>query len=130
MKKLFLIRFGNVPNPEVTNVLAKHISGRAFAGPIPGAILSVFNTESDPSTITQQLSKTGALFFLIEAGALNQNLPEGLMEAINKLTGNSEVTPQPVNPVWTLDDILDLISQNGIESLTSSQLQILRAGTV
>lgn len=130
MKKLFLIRFGNVPNPEVTNVLAKHISGRAFAGPIPGAILSVFNTESDPSTITQQLSKTGALFFLIEAGSLNQNLPEGLMEAINKLTGNSEVTPQPVNPVLTMDDILDLISQNGIESLTASQLQILRAGTV
>ncbi len=130
MKKLFLIRFGNVPNPEVTKVLAKHISGRAFAGPIPGAILSVFNTKSDPSTITQQLSKTGALFFLIEEGALNQNLPEGLMEAINKLTGNSEVTPQPVNPRWTLDDILDLISQNGIESLTSSQLQILRAGTV
>jgi hypothetical protein len=52
------------------------------------------------------------------------------MEAINKLTGNSEVTPQPVNPRWTLDDILDLISQNGIESLTASKLQILRAGTV
>ena len=50
MKKLFLVRFGSAPNPAVSQALMPHIVGKAFAAPIPGAILSVFNTQSSEET--------------------------------------------------------------------------------
>ena len=118
MKKLILIRFGDRPNPTVSNALKPHISGPAFAGPIPGAIMSVFNTESDEAQITQDLKQTGALFFLLDAANVNQNLPEGMMEAIDGALGTS--TQAPV-PVLTIDEILDKISAQGFSSLTEAE---------
>lgn len=125
MKKLILIRFGTTPNPTVSNALKPHIVGPAFAGPIPGAIMSVFNTESDEDQITQDLKQTGALFFLLDSANTHQNLPEGMMEAIDAVLGTS---PEPQAPVLTIDQILEKISAKGIASLTPAEIAKLEAG--
>jgi len=125
MKRIILIRFGDKPNPTVSNALKPHIVGQAFAGPIPGAIMSVFNTESDEAQITQDLKETGALFFLLDAATVNQNLPEGMMEAIDRVLG---AAPAPEVFVPTIDDVLDKILRHGVQSLTSAEKRILEAG--
>jgi len=120
-----LIRFGTTPNPAVSNALKSHISGQAFAGPIPGAIMSVFNTESDEDQITQDLKQTGALFFLLDSANVHQNLPEGMMEAIDAVLGTA---PAPEPQVLTIDEILEKISAQGIRSLTQAERARLEAG--
>jgi hypothetical protein len=125
MKKLILIRFGDRPNPTVSNALKPHIVGQAFAGPVPGAIMSVFNTESDEAQITQDLKETGAIFFLMNADLVNLNLPEGMMEAINGMLG---IQTKRETPVLTVDEILEKISAKGIASLTPAEIAKLEAG--
>jgi len=125
MKKLFLVRFGSVPNPEVSQALKPHIVGPAFAAPIPGAILSVFNTQSSEEQITQDVKETGATFFLMEESKVNLNLPEALMQAINAVI---KTATQVAIPDLTVDEILDKISRSGVESLTQNEKAILERG--
>jgi len=126
MKKLTLIRFGQGPSPEVSTALAPHIVGKAVALPIPGAILSIFKSNSTMDEVREAIAQTGAMFILSESTELV--LPQPLMDMIKKIFPESAsiVEDKPL----TMDEILDLISQNGIESLTPSQLQTLRSGTV
>jgi DNA-binding NarL/FixJ family response regulator len=125
MKKLFLVRFGSTPNPAVSQALKPHIVGPAFAAPIPGAILSVFNTESSEEEITQDVKETGATFFLMEETKVNLNLPEALMHAINAVL---QTAAQTATPDLTVDEILDKISRSGVESLTQREKEILQRG--
>jgi hypothetical protein len=127
MTKLFLIRFGQTPSPIVSNALAPHIVGKASALPIPGAVLSIFNTESSIEDVRASIEETGAFFILTDNAELV--LPQPLMAEIEKVFP-SGAQPVKEDKTLTMDDILDLITQNGIESLTPSQLQILRSGTV
>ena len=126
MKKLTLIRFGQSPSPEVSTALAPHIVGKAVALPIPGAILSIFNSGSTMEEVRESIAKTGAMFILSESTEMV--LPQPLMAAILKVFKDAE--PVAEDTPLTMDEILDLINQNGIESLTPSQLQTLRSGTV
>ena len=126
MKTLFLIRFGNAPDPRVTAALAPHIAGKAFAAPIPGAILSVFNTKSEEAQITQDVKRTGALFFLIDRAKMNMSLPEEILNTINKVLGVAAQVAQ-TRPL-TIDEILDKISVSGVESLTADELRTLERG--
>lgn len=125
MKKLFLVRFGSVPNLEVSQALKPHIVGPAFAAPIPGAILSVFNTQSSEEQITQDVKETGAIFFLMEESKVNLNLPEALMQAINAVI---KTATQVAIPDLTVDEILDKITRSGVESLTQNEKAILERG--
>jgi hypothetical protein len=125
MKKVFLIRFGSAPSPAVSQALAPHIVGRAFAAPIPGAILSVFNTNSSEEEITQDVKETGATFFLMEETKVNLNLPEALIQAINKVVGTAQRMASPQREL-SLDDILDKIARSGMDSLTPEERAFLQ----
>jgi hypothetical protein len=124
MQKLILVRFGNQPSPAVSMALKPHIVGNAFAGPIPGAIMSVFNTESTKEEIAEDIKETGAYFMLMRADEAVINLPEELMAVIAQITGEEPGRATDLREL-TIDDILDLINKNGIESLTPDQRRIL-----
>ena len=124
MKKLILIRFGQTPSPAVSNALAPHIVGPAFAAPIPGAILSVFNTNSSEDQITQDVKETGATFFLMDETKVNLNLPEALMQAIDRVVQTARATASPQRAL-NLDQILDKIGATGMESLTPEERAFL-----
>ena len=119
MKKVALLRFGNSPNPEVSKALKPHIVGQAFASPVPGAILSVFNTNSSLTEISGSVESTGATFILTEfKPGQTMSLPPNLMLIIDIITGETE---RELDKTWTLDELLDLINQNGVQSLTPEQ---------
>lgn len=124
MQKLILVRFGNQPSPAVSIALKPHIVGNAFAGPIPGAIMSVFNTESTKEAIAEDIKETGAYFMLMRADEAAINLPEELMAVIAQITSEEPGRATDLREL-TIDDILDLINENGIESLTPDQRRIL-----
>ena len=124
MQKLILVRFGNQPSPAVSTALKPHIVGSSFACPIPGAIMSVFNTESTKEEITADVKRTGAYFILMRADEAIINLPEELMEVIVQIRCDEPAISTDSREL-TIDDILDLINENGIESLTPNQIRIL-----
>lgn len=65
MKRFALIRFGSVPNPDVTMALQSHIDlSRSVAFPIPGAVMSIFDTESDPIQIAADVRAVGVQFII------------------------------------------------------------------
>jgi len=117
MKKLTLIRFGQSPSSEVSAALAPHIVGKAVALPIPGAILSIFKSNSTMDEVREAVAQTGAMFILSESTEMV--LPQPLMDVILKVF--KDAAPVAEDKPLTMDEILDLISQNGIESLTSDQ---------
>ena len=125
MKKLILIRIGQVPNPVVTAALVPHMTGRPVAFPIPGAIVSIFDTESSLDEVNESVKETGAFFFLVEHQNAKMNLPEEVMEMLNQAMGTPE--PEPTRE-QTVDEILDLIRERGVECLTPEQKRILEQG--
>lgn len=125
MQKLILIRIGQVPNPAVTAALVPHITGRPIAFSIPGAIVSIFDTESSLEEVSKSVKETGAFFFLVDYNNAAVHLPEEIMEAVSRVVG-TRVEPQ--TPEQTVDEILDLIGERGIEYLTEEQKRILEQG--
>ena len=124
MQKLILVRFGTQPSPAVSMALKPHLVGNAFAGPIPGAIMSVFNTNSTKEQIAADVKETGAYFILMRADEATINLPEELMGVIDNIVGEEPARATDDREL-TIDDVLDLINKNGIESLTPDQRRIL-----
>lgn len=123
MQQLVLVRFGDRPNPIVSIALAPHIVGQAFASQIPGAIMSVFNTESTIHEVANSIQQTGVYFILMKSSDARINMPKQLIEAINQAVEMEEAQPQ--NDEMTIDDVLDQINRKGIASLTPAQRQIL-----
>ena len=119
MEKLVLVRFGQAPSPVVSRALAPHIVGQAVAVPVPGAILSVFNTDSNLDQVCDDIKATGAFFILARFNDINIELPDEIISVIHKAMGTS--TPRETERVYTMDELLDLISKNGIDSLTQDQ---------
>lgn len=125
MKKLVLIRIGQVPNPQVTAALIPHMTGRPVAFPIPGAIVSIFDTESSLHEVSESVKETGAFFFLTELENSKINLPEEVMELVGL---RDQPQDQPQSAEQTVDEILDLIRERGVEVLTEEQKRILEQG--
>jgi hypothetical protein len=119
MEKLVLVRFGQAPSPVVSRALAPHIVGQAVAVPVPGAILSVFNTDSNLDQVCDDIKATGAFFILARFNDINIELPDEIISVIHQAMGTS--TPRETERVYTMDELLDLISKNGIDSLTQDQ---------
>ena len=127
MEKLVLVRFGQAPSPVVSRALAPHIVGQAVAVPVPGAILSVFNTDSNLDKVCDDIKETGAFFILARFNDINIELPEEIISVIHKAMGTSTPTPRETERVYTMDELLDLISKNGIDSLTDDQRRQLES---
>ena len=86
--------------------------------------MSVFNTESTKEEVAADVKETGAYFMLMRADEASINLPEELMEVIAQIVGEEPGRATDSSEL-TIDDILDLINKNGIESLTPDQRRIL-----
>ena len=126
-RQVILVRFGEVPNPRITAVLADHISGKAIALPVPGAIMSIFFTESTIESITRDLKEVGPNFFLFDRDNAGINLPNEVLEVIDRAMGQE--AQQPVQQrEWTMDEVLDQISRGGMDSLTPEQRAVLERG--
>ena len=126
-RQVILVRFGETPNPRITAVLANHITGKAIALPVPGAIMSVFFTESTTESITRDLKEVGPNFFLFDRDSAGINLPTEVLEVIDRAMGQE--AQQPVQQrEWTMDEVLDQISRGGMASLTPEQRAVLERG--
>jgi hypothetical protein len=120
MKKLIIIRIGNRPDPRVTLALASHIHGKAIVFAIPGSVVSVFMSESTPEAVHESVKPTGHFFFVGEEGdKFMTNFPREIQAVIDREFGEAPRT-QPA-PELSLDDLLSLVSANGLESLTTAQ---------
>ena len=126
MTQVILIRFGEVPNPAITAILAPHMIGKAIATPVPGAIMSVFNTDSDVAQIAQELKELGPNFFIFKREDAKFNLPEEFSNKIDQVMGGE--TPKPARREWTVDEVLDIIADHGMDALTPEQRSVLERG--
>ena len=126
MTQVILIRFGEVPNPAITAILAPHMIGKAIATPVPGAIMSVFNTDSDVAQIAQELKELGPNFFIFKREDAKFNLPEEFITKIDQVMGSD--APKPARREWTVDEVLDIIADQGMDALTPEQRSVLERG--
>lgn len=126
MTQVILIRFGEVPNPAITAILAPHMIGKAIATPVPGAIMSVFNTNSDVAQIAQELKELGPNFFIFKREDAKFNLPEEFLTKIDQVMGSD--APKPARREWTVDEVLDIIADQGMDALTPEQRSVLERG--
>ena len=125
MKKLILVRmFAQGPNPRVTNVLGRHMSqtpNRPIAFPAPGCVVTVFETTSDVSVITEELRTLGVFFILAPIENAGVILPMEIMTVCQNYIGTPSNPAPTATRQFSLDELLDLISSNGRASLTAEQ---------
>jgi hypothetical protein len=57
MKTMILFRFGVMPNPSVSQILANHMADKGYVMKVPGAVVSIFHTNSELSQIDQELKR-------------------------------------------------------------------------
>jgi hypothetical protein len=120
MQKLILIRFGLLPDPRVSMALRPHIAGTAFASPVPGAIMTLFTTNSKIDEIERDIREVGVFFILADMETSKLCLPREVLEIIEREFIN-EPQPSAQATSWTMDELLDIIHQTGIDSLTAEQ---------
>ena len=125
MKKLILVRmFAQGPNPRVTAVLARHMSqnpNRPIAFPAPGCVVTVFETESDVKVITEELRTVGVFFILADIESAGVILPMEIMTVCQNYIGTPSNPAPTAERQFSLDELLDLIRQNGRASLSAAQ---------
>jgi hypothetical protein len=126
-RQVILIRFGEKPNPAITAVLANHITGKAVALPVPGAIMSIFYSESTIESISQDLKRVGPHFFIFDRDVAGMNLPDEIIDVIDQAMGEPAQRPV-VQREWTVDEVLDIIVTQGIDALTPEQRAVLERG--
>lgn len=132
MNKVVFLRMGMGPDMKVSKVLLEEIiANKADAKfmPLPGVVVSVFETEFTPTQIRQrffgdpQLSEVP--FMVFEAKNFDVNFPEKFRQSV---FGLGEEVSETCD--LSLDDLLDLVKAGGVESLTPVQLQRLRDLTI
>ena len=129
MKRLALIRFGGVPNQDVTRALQPHIDlSRSIAFPIPGAVMSIFDTDADPAQIAADVRAVGVQFILCPFDPKTVELPAQIMSIIReKMDGGSAPTQAEGPSANTeLEAIIAKMREQGEDSLTPEEKEILR----
>lgn len=131
MKRITLVRLGMLPNPAVSNALAPHIKdGKAVAFPIPGAIMTILDTESTLQQVSDAVIATGSHFIISDNTGLH--LPTEILAIISR--GLEERGMRPLTdvveiergePILSLDQLLDLVAEKGIAGLTPQQRERL-----
>lgn len=131
MKKIVVLRFGPpIPIPEINQALRPHFANdqSAKAFPVPGRVMSVFNTDSTPEQIAESIKALSLdiPFFVFPYDRKASSLPQPLEDAINSESVPSN-SAQPTAPALTVDQILEKISEHRIESLTEVERATLNA---
>lgn len=128
MRRIVFMRFGQpIPIPQVSEALRPHIANQAtaYAFPMPGGVLSIFDTESTDEQITSDVKQVGAFFMVFPFNGRATNLPEPIMERLGCSTNDTD--SQPV--ALTVDQILEKIyAGQSVESLTPEERVILERG--
>jgi hypothetical protein len=129
MQKIVIMRFGP-PTPifEINAALKPHFADKlAKAFPMPGGVMSVFNTESSIEEVTASIKETGVPvpFFIFPFNADACQLPP---QAIAAITGEADNGTSAPTRTPTMDEVLEKISATGIESLTPEEKAVLNAG--
>jgi hypothetical protein len=125
MKKIIIVRFAPTmqPNPRVTRALQPHMktSPRPTAFAVPGAIVTLMATDSTLDQVRDSLNGTGVSFILADLENVKVAFPQEIMNSPVVRQFVSSAAPTPATRLWTLDELLDLIAANGIDSLTQEQ---------
>ena len=127
MRKIVFMRFGPpIPIPPISAALRPHIANpeAAYAFPMPGGVLSIFDTESTDEQITADVKPTGAFFFVFPFNGNATALPEPIMEKLGVIA----TTPAEDTTELTIDDVLQKVHDHGMESLTPVEKAILERG--
>ena len=131
VRQLFLVRLGGVPDPRVTQILMPFVhEKKAIAFPIPGAIVSIFYTEHSTEEIATAISTQVPHYFMVSENMAFHFPPEVTTHITTKMrelgmTHHEVIEPQAAQADLTLDDLLGLVSEKGLENLTPSQRQRL-----
>jgi hypothetical protein len=127
MRKIVFMRFGPpIQIPSVSAALRPHIANpeAAFAFPMPGGVLSIFDTESTDEQIAADVKPVGVPFFIFPFNPNALNLPEPILERL----GATPTTAPEAETELTIDDILQKVHDQGMESLTVVEKAILERG--
>lgn len=130
MKKIVVLRFGPpMPIPEINQALRPHFAAdqSAKAFPMPGGVLSVFSTESTLEQVSDSIKALNMPipFFVFEYHLETSSLPKPIEDAINDSTPACDASPDEEVVEPTVDEILEKITAQGIESLTEREREIL-----
>lgn len=123
MEKIVIMRFGpQMPIREINEALKPHFASDpdAKAIPVPGGVMSVFNTESTPEEVSKSLKRVdrGLPFFVMPYNENRMQIP-GLTSDESSDVEDDEV------PTLTVDEILEKINTEGINSLTEVERAVL-----
>ena len=125
-KKIVFSRFGMGPDPRVSEVLMSEIiknKNEAKILPLPGIIISVFESELTPTQIRDRFKNDSELsevpFMVTTLENFDVNLPEKVRKSVFGIGETSSPTSFTVD--LTMDDLLELISVKGLDGLTQSE---------
>ncbi len=130
MKKMILFRFGQGPNPAVSQVLNQHMAGKGELLPIPGAIISFFHTESDLELIDTQLKKLDQVIYIltdITETPYSITLPGGVGENLKKFL-SKHGQAQPVTLQYLRDKLDRAIEAEDFETAAIFRVKIKTFG--
>ena len=126
MQNLTLLRFGNSPMPEVSKVLSRHMVGQGVLMPIPGVVISVFDTETSIENLTEELRSTGAYFYLVETNCSGLGMPDEfkthVLENFPYAFGDAQASPIESNDI---EELLNKVRTLGDDSLTPEEKERL-----
>lgn len=120
------MRFGPpIPIPEIHEALKPHFQNDPAPKmmPTPGGVMSIFSTDSTPEEVADSLKEVSPdlPFFVMPLDSNRMQIP-GLFERLGE-----NVQSEEVRPTLTVDQILDKISDSGMESLTEEEKATLEA---
>jgi hypothetical protein len=78
-------------------------------------------TDSTLDQVRDSLNGTGVSFILADLENVKVAFPQEIMNSPVVRQFVSSAAPTPATRLWTLDELLDLIAANGIDSLTQEQ---------
>ena len=133
MRKIVFLRFGPpIMIPEINQALRPHFAAdqSAKAFPMPGGVMSVFSTESSLEQVADSVKALNMPipFFVFEYRPEMSSLPKQIEDAVNDNTPAHDAPPNEEVAEPTVDEILEKITEHGIESLTEREREILNAG--
>jgi hypothetical protein len=133
--QIVFARFGMGPDPRVSEVLMSEIiknKNEAKILPLPGIIISVFESELTPTQIRDRFKNDSELsevpFMVTTLEDFDVNLPEKVRKSVFGIGETS--SPSNSASHLTMDDLLELISVKGLSGLTpqeKSRLDELRS---
>jgi hypothetical protein len=114
------------PDPKVSEVLMSEIiknKNEAKILPLPGIIISVFESDLTPTQIRDRFKNDSELsevpFMVTTLEDFDVNLPEKVRKSVFGIGETSSPTSFTVD--LTMDDLLELISVKGLDGLTQSE---------